>query len=165
MDVEVSIRAIALVLGLAVAPVSVMAGGPDIAGTVTVIDGDTIDVRGSRIRLIGMDAPEGGQLCTRPNGKLWQCGNESAAALARYVGRSPVRCQPAVHDRYKRTLAICFKGSEDINQWMVENGWAVTFRRFSLMYAPAEERAQKAKLGLWAGTFEMPWDWRASKRR
>lgn len=136
-----------------------------ISGPAVVIDGDTIEIRGTRIRLAGIDAPEGGQLCTWPNGRLWQCGDESAAALARYVGRSPVQCQPTGYDRNRRVLATCFKGSDDINQWMVANGWAVAFRRYSMAYVAAEERAHKAKLGLWVGTFDMPWDWRASKRR
>ncbi len=76
-----------------------------------------------------------------------------------------MQCQQMGHDRNRRVLATCFKGSDDINQWMVANGWAVAFRRYSTTYVPAEERAQKAKLGLWGGTFDMPWDWRASKRR
>ncbi len=138
-------------------------GKPVITGMATVIDGDTIDVSGTRIRLHGIDAPEGGQRCTRANGVAWQCGEESALALTRQLGRSQVRCDAQGLDRYRRTLAVCFKAGVDINQWMVANGWAVAFRRFAVVYVPAEERTQKARLGLWAGTFEMPWDWRRTK--
>ena len=60
---------------------------------------------------------------------------------------------------------IEIKGAEDINQWMVTSGWAVAFRRYSLEYDAAEKRAQRAKVGIWAGTFVMPWDWRATKRQ
>jgi len=141
------------------------AGKPVITGVASVIDGDTIDVSGTRIRLHGIDAPEGGQLCTRANGAVWQCGDESARALTRLLGRSQVRCEANGQDRYRRTIAVCFRAGVDINQWMVANGWAMAFRRYSMAYASAEDRAQKAKLGLWVGTFQMPWDWRRTKRQ
>ncbi len=152
-------------MALAVAMSVPAAGKPMITGLASVVDGDTIEINGTRIRLYGIDAPEGGQLCAHANGALWKCGDESTLALIRQLGRSQVRCEAKGQDRYRRTIAICFKGGVDINQWMVAGGWAMAFRRYSLAYVPAEDRAQKAKLGLWAGTFQMPWDWRAAKRR
>ena len=154
-----------LALGLVLAMGLPAVGQTVISGRAAVIDGDTLDIRGVRIRLHGIDAPEGGQVCARSNGAAWQCGEASARALERYLGSAVVRCQPNGQDRFKRTLATCFKGTEDLNSWMVANGWAVAFRRYSMTYVPAEERAQKARLGLWAGTFQMPWDWRATQGR
>lgn len=155
----------ALTLGLILVLGLPAAGQTAITGKASVIDGDTLDIRGARIRLLGIDAPEGRQVCTRSNGAVWQCGDASSQALERYLGQAPVRCEPTGHDRFNRTLATCFKGTEDINGWMVANGWAVAFRRYSLAYVAAEDRARVAKSGLWSGTFQMPWDWRAAKRR
>lgn len=139
-------------------------GAQPIVGPATVVDGDTMDVNGTRIRLHGIDAPEGGQTCHRASSATWDCGRESAQALARFMGRSPVRCDGKGQDRYGRTVAVCYRGGADINQWMVANGWAVAFRQYSLAYVNVEESARRARLGLWAGTFEMPWDWRRAKR-
>lgn len=158
---KVSGLALVLILALGIPA----AGQTVITGNASVIDGDTLDIRGTRIRLVGIDAPEGRQVCARSNGAAWQCGDASSQALQRYLGRVPVRCEPTGQDRFNRTLATCFKGTEDINGWMVANGWAVAFRRYSLAYVAAEDRARVAKLGLWDGTFQMPWDWRATKRR
>lgn len=157
-------KAAGLAFWLAVTMSFPAAGQTVIRGVATVIDGDTIEIRGTRIRLHGIDAPEGDQICTRARRAVWHCGDEATMALTRHLGRSQVRCKTQEEDRFGRTIAVCFKGAGDINHWMVANGWAVAFRRFSLEYVAAEERAQKAKLGLWTGTFDMPWDWRAGKR-
>lgn len=156
-------RVAGLVLVLATAMCFPAAGKPVITGVATVIDGDTIDVSGTRIRLYGIDAPEGAQLCARADGAVWQCGDAASLALTRQLGRSQVRCEANGQDRYRRTIAVCFRAGVDINQWMVANGWAMAFRRYSMAYVSAEDRAQTARLGLWAGTFQMPWDWRRTK--
>ena len=157
-------KAAGLALGLAVIMSFPAAGETVIKGVASVIDGDTIEIRGTRIRLHGIDAPEDDQLCTRANGAVWHCGEEATLALTRHLGRSQVRCETKEQDRFGRTLAVCFKGAGDINRWMVASGRAGAFRRFSLAYVAAEERAQKARLKLWAGTFQMPWDWREAKK-
>lgn len=134
-------------------------------GTATVIDGDTIEVHGTRIRLHGIDAPESRQECTRPDGTTWRCGQQAALALSDRIGRSIVRCDPRDRDRYGRTIAICFKGAEDLNRWMIAAGWAVAYRKYSLDYVGDEERAHAARLGVWSGSFQMPWDWRSRETR
>jgi len=136
-----------------------------IVGTASVIDGDTIEIHGTRIRLHGIDAPESRQECSRPDGTSWRCGQQAALALSDRIGRSTVRCEPHGRDRYGRTIAICFKGTEDLNHWMVLAGWAVAYRKYSLDYVGEEESAHNAKLGIWSSTFEMPWDWRLQKQQ
>jgi endonuclease YncB( thermonuclease family) len=130
-----------------------------IMGQASVIDGDTIEIHRTRIRLFGIDAPEGGQTCTI-QGRSWPCGQRAAFALSNKIGRQPVECRQKDRDQYNRVVAICLVGNDDINGWMVEQGWALAFRRFSNDYVDHERRAVNAKRGMWEGEFEAPWDWR-----
>lgn len=135
----------------------------EIVGRASVVDGDTIEIRRERIRLFGIDAPEGQQRC-HINEKPWRCGQHSAFALANLIGRAWVRCVEKDRDRYGRIVAVCFLGQKDINAWMVEQGWAVAYRHFAKDYIGHERRAAASKRGLWQGQFVAPWDWRRGKR-
>ncbi len=135
----------------------------DVAGTASVIDGDTLEIHGQRIRLHGIDAPESRQLC-RLDGKPWQCGKDAANALAEKIARRPVTCEDLGRDRYKRIIARCTVDGEDLEKWMVSQGWALAYRRYSLDYVDQEAEAQAARRGIWAGEFVKPWKWRRGKR-
>ena len=137
---------------------------PAIQGTASVIDGDTIEIRGQRIRLDAIDAPESSQLCLDAAGKRYRCVQKSAFALADMIGRTIVSCEPKGRDRYKRIIAVCLKGETNLNAWMVFQDWAVAHRKYGIDYIPQEDDARLARRGIWAGSFEMPWDWRARKR-
>ena len=156
-------RVLGLILLLLVSALTPVGAQEPIIGVASVIDGDTIEIHGQRIRLFGIDAPESSQLCTRPNGERWRCGQQASLALADRIGRATVRCEQRDIDRYRRVVAVCFKGTEDLDRWMVLNGWAVAFRRYSLDYVEAEEAARRSRINIWSGSFEMPWDWRYSK--
>lgn len=136
----------------------------EIMGVASVIDGDTIEIRGQRIRLHGIDAPESRQFCTRPNGERWRCGQQAALALADRVGRTTVRCEDRDRDGYGRIVAVCFQGEEDLNRWLVASGWAAAYRRYSVDYVRDEDAARDAALGIWSGMFDMPWNWRQGQR-
>jgi endonuclease YncB( thermonuclease family) len=56
-----------------------------------------------------------------------------------------------------------FKGAEDLNRWMVANGWAVAYRRYSVDYVADEDAARRKRINMWSGDFEMPWDRRAQR--
>ena len=133
-----------------------------LSGIARVIDGDTIEVRGTHIRLDGIDAPESKQTC-EANGQTYACGEQATEALIVLLGARPVECTETGKDRYQRIIAKCRVDSIDLGTWMVEHGWAVAFRKYSLEYVRAEDRARSAKLGIWAGTFEMPENWRREK--
>ncbi|WP_395662077.1 thermonuclease family protein [Aestuariivirga sp.] len=137
---------------------------PTIQGTASVIDGDTIEIHGERIRLDAIDAPESSQLCLDAVSKRYRCGQKSAFTLADMIARSTVTCQPKGRDRYNRVIAVCFKGTTNLNAWIVSQGWAVAFRKYGIDYIAQEDDARIARRGIWAGSFEMPWDWRARKR-
>lgn len=134
-----------------------------LAGRALVIDGDTLAIRSTRIRLWGIDAPESAQLCHRGS-QAWQCGRAAANALADWIGERTTICEQKDIDRYKRIVGRCVVGGTDVSAWLVENGWALAFRRYSLDYVTHEDRAKRMRSGIWASEFMPPWEWRASKR-
>ncbi len=139
----------------------------DITGKPRVIDGDTIDIAGQRIRLYGIDTPESDQLC-EADGKPWRCGQEATFALANIIGRTWVDCVERDRDRYGRIVAVCRVGGpkgQDLGAWMVSEGWALAYRKYSMDYVAAEDAARAAGRGLWRGKFTKPWEWgRRGKR-
>jgi endonuclease YncB( thermonuclease family) len=136
-----------------------------ITGRATVIDGDTVEIGRQRIRLHGIDAPEGGQTCTDANGKPYICGSKAAFALADFIGETNVRCHPLDRDQYGRTVARCFARDTDLAAFLVRSGWALDWPRYSRgAYAFEQQDAKNAKRGMWIGKFIEPWNWRACIR-
>ncbi len=135
----------------------------EIVGRASVIDGDTIEIHGKRIRLFGIDAIESHQSCVRPSGASWRCGRDAAIALSDMIGTSTVSCQVHDTDRYGRAVSVCSTDA-DLNERMVRQGWAVAYRRYSSDYIAAEDDARRALRGIWAASFDWPWDWRKHKR-
>ena len=130
-----------------------------IVGSASVTDGDTIRIGKIRIRLHGIDAPETRQKC-KIDGKEWGCGSEATEALIKIIGNKLVSCNRKGLDRYKRVIGVCRVGAIDLNAWMVVNGWAVAYRRYSRDYVLDEQKAKESKKGIWQGHFIMPWSWR-----
>ena len=131
-----------------------------IAGQASVIDGDTIEIHGVRIRLFGIDAPEGRQVCQDSEGRDYRCGQRAALALSNKIGRHTVSCVERDVDRYHRVVAVCSVSGSDVNAWMVRRGWAIAYRYYSEDYVPQEEEAESARAGIWAGSFTRPYEWR-----
>lgn len=128
-------------------------------GHAVVNDGDSLTMGTTRIRLRGIDAPEYSQLCQTVGGASYACGKSARESLVRLIGRQPVSCSGWRHDRYGRLLGECKAADVDLNRAQVELGWAVAYGGFA-----AEEAAARAgRVGIWAGTFERPQDWRRTK--
>ena len=145
--------------------------GAEIYGTPRIIDGDTVHINGKKIRLEGIDAPEIKQKCKKPFlqisslisfqlSKSYPCGFTSTKKLINKIGTSRIKCISSSKDKYKRYLATCYKKNINLNKWMVRNGYAVAYKRYSKDYMIDEEYARENKLGLWEGSFMMPENWR-----
>lgn len=143
--------------------IRIVRGGATLSARARAIDGDTLVLGRARIRLHGIDAPESAQRC-RAQGQLWACGREATRALARLIGRKQVACEERDRDRYGRIVAVCTTAGQDLSAWMVAEGWALAYRRYSRAYVAAERRARAAKRGVWRGEIVPPWDWRRGKR-
>jgi endonuclease YncB( thermonuclease family) len=132
-----------------------------------VIDGDTLEIHGTRIRHYGIDAPESRQTCHAAD-EVYGCGQQAALALADHIGRHAVSCEPKGDpDRYGRMIAICTAAGEDLSAWLVwlvEQGWVLAYRRYSIAYVGQEQEAESAGRGIWRGEFVAPWDWRKGIR-
>ena len=102
--------------------------GATLSGSARVIDGDTLEICGMRIRLHGIDAPESAQRC-RAAGRTWPCGREATRALSGRIAGRMVVCEERDRDRYGRSVAVCRAAGEDVNAWMVAAGWAFAYRK------------------------------------
>jgi endonuclease YncB( thermonuclease family) len=136
---------------------------PDLTGRASVIDGDTLEIAGQRIRLHGIDAPESAQTCT-VSGKAWRCGQQAALELSNWIGAATVTCSQVATDRYKRMVARCQARGEDIGGWLVSNGWALDWPQYSRgEYKGQQEMAKAGKRGVWQGEFLEPWEYRRKR--
>ena len=139
-----------------------------ISGFAKVVDGDTIKINSKKIRLYGIDAPEKKQKCKKiyltisfmSFTKDYMCGEVSTKKLIKKINKQKLNCNILDVDRYKRLIGECFKRNINLNSWMVSNGYAVAYRKYSKKYVSDEINAKNNKLGIWQGKFEMPWDYR-----
>lgn len=135
-----------------------------ITGRAAVLEGDTIEINGQVIRLHGIDAPQHRQTCRDRRGAVYRCGLKSKTALDLFLWSNEITCRILSSDKYGRKLANCSLGQVDVADWLVRQGHALAFKKYSYVYINAENEAKKAKRGLWSGKFRMPWEWRDQRR-
>lgn len=136
-----------------------------ISGEPRIIDGDTVDIGEKKIRLQSIDAPESDQLCLDAEGKKWACGIAAGDALSDFSNNRPWSCEVSGKESYDRSLAFCSIAGHDINQWMVQHGWALASVRDSNRYVADESWSREIHAGLWSGAFIAPWDWRSRSKQ
>jgi len=137
------------------------------AAGVKVVDGDSLEIDGVKIRLVGIDAPEYLQICYDADAMAYECGQEALKFMQKMIDEAKargdkIRCEQVGVDRYKRELSVCYAGKQNLNEEMVCAGWAVVYRHD--LYVDAGESARKSKRGLWQGKFMRPELWRILKR-
>ena len=137
-----------------------IAHADDLKGKPRIVDGDTIWIGPTKIRLHGIDAPESKQTCQKADGSVYYCGEMATFALAEIIETHWITCKGETTDRYKRRIAVCYAGPYDINAEMVKRGWALAYRRYSRDYVDEEEVARGRGVGMWQGEFMKPWEWR-----
>ncbi|MDA9466554.1 thermonuclease family protein [Bradyrhizobium sp. CCBAU 53415] len=143
----------------------VPAAAAGLTGQASIIDGDTLQIHGTRIRLAGIDAPESSQLCRGDDSLPYRCGAKAANDLDAFVARRPVSCVPVSQDQYGRAVATCSVSGADLADWLVRNGYALDWRRYSGgRYNAAQREASRAERGIWAGSYVAPWLYRACIR-
>lgn len=148
-----------LLVLIAAAALAAPATAETVVGGAEVVDGDTLRVGERTVRLASIDAPELGQTCDR-QGQSWDCGPESARQLRELLAGQDVYCTGDEMDQHGRLLARCSNRLGDINQLMVQQGWAVAYRQYGDAYVADEIRARANRAGLWASSFALPWDYR-----
>ena len=141
-----------------------------ITGKPKVTDGDTIKINNKNIRFSGIDAPESyffgkKQSCILNNIKIL-CGNLSKEKLVEKIGNQIVICKLEKNkDQYSRLIGECFINNESLSVFMVRNGYAFDYPKYSDgKYRKYEIYAKNLSLGLWQMQFEYPWIWRKKNR-
>lgn len=142
-----------------------------VTGRASVVDGDTIDIGDARIRFNGIDSPESWQRCKQSARKAYRCGKEAAFALDSFLAASrPTTCRLIERERdhgRKRWIGECFRADgADVNRWLVRNGWALDWPKYSGgRYAADQARAKTSGIGIWRGSFESPCVARAKRMK
>jgi endonuclease YncB( thermonuclease family) len=130
----------------------------DLIGQASIIDGDTLEIHGERIRLWGIDAPESTQLCRGDDSLPYRCGAKAANDLATFIAQQSVRCIPISLDQYGRTVATCSVGGADLAEWLVRSGLALDWPQYSKRkYDPTQRDAERDGRGMWTGSYVEPW--------
>ena len=142
-----------------------------IIGKAIVLDGDTIKIKGERIRFGGIDAPESyykgkEQTCFEDGNNVF-CGQISKEKLIEKIGNNTLNCKVQKNkDRYKRLIGECFLKEESLSIFMVRNGYAFDWPFYSKgKFAKDQKYAKIKKLGFWNMRFEYPWKWREKIRK
>ena len=126
---------------------------------IKIIDGDTIHLNNEKIRFTGIDTPELKQTCNK-NSEIIYCGIEAKQLLIDKIGNDKVTCIREGKDQYKRTLAECFVNDLSLSRFLVREGYAFAYRKYSKRFINDEDFARKNNIGMWSMKFEYPWDWR-----
>ena len=124
-----------------------------------IIDGDTIHLKGEKIRFSGIDTPELKQTCIK-NNQVIKCGIKAKELLVKIIGNKKINCVREGKDQYNRTLAECFVNDISLSRFLVREGYAFAYRKYSKKFIKDENFAKKNNIGMWSMNFDYPWDWR-----
>ncbi len=155
-----------LAMSLAVYPLMASAaffkGTETLSGTVVVLDGDTVDFDEGRVRIHGIDAPEGAQSCRSERGD-WACGRAATRAMERLTHDKKVTCEGRGVDDYGRLLGVCKVDGVDVGASLIRQGLAWAFVKYSRTYVQEEAEARLERRGVFAVENTPPWDFRSAR--
>lgn len=136
-----------------------------LSGKATVLDGDTLRIGVALVRLHGIDAPETGQLCERPNLPPLQCEEAATNRLVELVEGRLTICSLLESDPYGRLVATCEVSGIKLGPTLVKEGLAWAFTKYSQDYVSLELDARRFGLGVWQHGAEpqTPADYRADR--
>ena len=151
-------------LSLSLTTTAFAGSSKQVSGIAHVIDGDTLRVGSTKVRLHGIDAPELKQTCSDSAGNEYACGMTSRSVMKQIVG-SKLTCKVLSNDRYGRAIAKCFnKNDQDIGAVLVREGWATAYTYFSKDYVKQEAAAKRERAGMHSGFFEDPYTYRKKNK-
>jgi endonuclease YncB( thermonuclease family) len=139
----------------------------ELVGQVSVHDGDTLKLTlyGTSVRLNGIDAPEKDQLCRNEDSEFYPCGEVATKALTDFIAGRDINCVDLDDRSWARTIGVCSVGGKDVADWMVRNGYALDWPKYSKGgYLEPQAEAKRDSRGMWAGSFVDPWKYRACRR-
>lgn len=158
-------RSIGLCL-FGVLSVAALVSAETLTGQPRVVDADTLVFDEERVRIEGVDAPESMQWCLDEEGDFYPCGFVATQALRDRIGTDAVTCEGEKRDRYRRLIGFCsFADGTSLNAWLVRQGHAIAYRKYTEVYVPQEEAAKAEQLGIWQGEFVLPEEWRAIRKK
>lgn len=155
-----SLFALSLTLSFGAVPTAAQV----VSGVVRVIDGDTFDVAGTRIRLHGVDALEAAQTCETEGGQPWACGDWTTRQVRDLYQGAQARCEALDRDRYDRIVARCFVGGADVGQVLVQEGLAFAYRKYAMDYDLDEKAAFVPERGIHGFKTVSPARYRVTRR-
>jgi endonuclease YncB( thermonuclease family) len=120
----------------------------EISGIPVISDGDTLKIWTQAIRLEEIDAPDTAQTCTKNDGSVWKCGEASANYLQKITKGKEITCKGSETNQYKRLLATCYMGDINLNQHLIDQGWAVAYIEYFATYLSDERNAQQQNKGI-----------------
>jgi endonuclease YncB( thermonuclease family) len=129
---------------------------------IIVMDGDSFNVGSKKFRLDGIDAPEFNQTCKDAQNIIWECGKAARGALEAMLSLPGLKCSVSAQDSYSRSIAKCAVDQmPDVGGAQVRAGMAVSHEYYGIRtYGDEEDHAIAAKMGIWAGEFASPSEWR-----
>ena len=135
------------------------------SGKAFIIDGDTLKINDTKIRLVGVDAPEISQKC-KIHGHIENCGEIVKLRLVQATSNEIITCYNHGKDFYGRVLAECYVNDININKWLLREGLAVYYYSKDFKsYKILESLAKQEKLGLWDSEFQNPKEYRKQQKK
>lgn len=138
---------------------------PAVSGEPLIITGNVLKLKSLYIRLFGIDAPDADQTCADRRGKSYNCGQKALTWLQDFIAGRKITCHILGNIVNNRATGACFVGDDDLSAAVAGAGWAVAYTKNTDVYVPYAKEAQRKHLGLWAGQFYLPHDWRKLQSR